>query len=114
MTKINDVEVKELPREIKLEIPIEQDKSNLHTKWKKVLGSKVIRRANPTKLVKREVCRPPPKPPDRPNSVNYEQGTKMKRKKLYKNQEERQEIQNTEEEGIDAQKIDMKLNCKPR
>ena len=68
--KINEVEVKELPREIrqlpreiKLEIPIEQDKSNLHTKQKKVLGPKVIRRANPTKLVKREVCRPPPKPP---------------------------------------------------
>ena len=32
MPKINEVEVRELPREIKLEIPIEQDKSNLHTK----------------------------------------------------------------------------------
>ena len=42
--------------EVELEIIIEQDKSNLHTK-QKVLGSKVIRRANPTKLVKREVCR---------------------------------------------------------
>ena len=63
MPKINEVEVKELPREVKLEIPIEQNKSNLHTKWKKVLGSKVIRRANATKLVKREVCRAPPKPP---------------------------------------------------
>ena len=41
--------VRELPREIKLEIPIEQDKSNLCTKLKKVLGSKVIRRTNPTK-----------------------------------------------------------------
>ena len=67
--KTNEVEVRELPREIrelprevKLEIPIEQDKSNLHTKWKKVLGSKAIRRANTMKLVKREVCRPPPKP----------------------------------------------------
>ena len=58
MPKINEVEVKELPREIKVEIPIEEDKSDLHTKWKKVLGSKVIRRANPTKLVNREVCRP--------------------------------------------------------
>ena len=58
MPKINEVEIRELPREI----PI-QDKSNLHTKKKKVLGSKVIRRANPTKLVKREVCRPPTKPP---------------------------------------------------
>ena len=63
MPKINEVEVKKLPTEVKLDMPIEQDKSNLHTKWKKVLGSKVIRRANPTKLVKREVCRPPPKPP---------------------------------------------------
>ena len=66
MPKINEVEVKELPREIKklprevkLDMPIEQDKSNLHTKQKKVLGSKVIMRANPTKLVKGEVCRPP-------------------------------------------------------
>ena len=61
--KINEVEVRELPREIKLEIPIEQERSNLHTKLKKFLGPKVIRRANPTELVKREVCRPPPKPP---------------------------------------------------
>ena len=70
MPKINEVKVKELPREIKklprevkLDMPTEQDKSNLNTKWKKGLGSKVIRRANPTKLVKREVCRSPPKPP---------------------------------------------------
>ena len=63
VTKVNEVEIRELPREIKLEIPIEQDKSNLHTKWKKVLGSKVIRKGNPTKVVKREVCRPPPKLP---------------------------------------------------
>ena len=63
MPKINKVEVRELPREIKLEIPIEQERSNLHTKLKKVLGPKVIRRANLTKLVTREVCRPLPKPP---------------------------------------------------
>ena len=63
MPKINEVEVRELPREINLEIPIEQERSNLHTKLKKVLGPKVIRRANPTKLVKIEICRPPPKPP---------------------------------------------------
>ena len=68
--KINEVEVRELPREIrelpreiKLEIPTEQDKSNLHTKLKKVLGSRLIMRAITTKLVKREVSRPPPKPP---------------------------------------------------
>ena len=33
--------------------------------------------------------------------------------KLYKNQEERQEIHNAEEEGIDAQKIDKELNYRP-
>ena len=53
ISKINEVKVRELPREVKLEIPMEQDKSNLHTKLKKVLGSKVIRRVNTTKLVKR-------------------------------------------------------------
>ena len=57
------MEIRELQTEVKLEIPIEQDKPNLHTRQKKVLGSKTIRRANPTKLVKKEVCRPPPKPP---------------------------------------------------
>ena len=36
MPKINEVEGRELPREIKLEVPIEQDKSNLHTKLMKV------------------------------------------------------------------------------
>ena len=63
MPKINEVEVKELPREVKLDMAIEQDKSNLHTKWKKVLECKIIRRVNSTKLIKREVCRPSPKPP---------------------------------------------------
>ena len=113
MPKINEVGVRELPREIKLEKPTEQDKSNLHTKQKAVLGSEVIKSANPTKLVKREVCRPPPKPPDRPNGVNYEQEAKKRRRKLHENQEERQDIQNAEEEEIDAQKIDKELNCRP-
>ena len=45
--KVNTTEISELPREIKLEKPIEQNKSKLHTKWKKVLGSKVVRRAIP-------------------------------------------------------------------
>ena len=63
ISKINEVKVRELPREVKLEISIEQDKSNLHAKLKKGLGPKVIRRANTTKLVKREVGRTPPKPP---------------------------------------------------
>ena len=79
MPKINEVEVRELPREIKLEIPKEQGKSKLDTKQKKVLGSKVVRRANPTKVVKRDICRSPPKPPDRQNSVNYEHETKKRR-----------------------------------
>ena len=57
--RVNTMEVSELPRKIKLGIPIEQSKSKLHTEWKKVLGSKVVRGANPIKLVKREICRPP-------------------------------------------------------
>ena len=48
VTKVDEVEIRELPREVKLEIPIEQDKPNLHAKQKKVLGSKVIRKENPT------------------------------------------------------------------
>ena len=64
MPKINEVEVKELPRIIKLEKPTEQYKSKfIHTKRKKVLAHRVVRRANPTKLVKRETCRPPPMAP---------------------------------------------------
>ena len=51
--KGNTIEISELPREIKLEMPIEHSKSNLHTKRKKVLGSKVVRRENPLKLVKK-------------------------------------------------------------
>ena len=31
VTKVDEVEIRELPREVKLEIPIEQDKPNLHT-----------------------------------------------------------------------------------
>ena len=64
-------------------------------------------------MVKREVCRLPPKPPDRQNSVNYEHETKKGIEKPYENQEERQEIQNAEEEVIDAQKIDKELNHRP-
>ena len=62
--RVNTMEVSELPREIKLGKPIEQSELKLLTEWKKVSGSKVVRRANPTKLVKRQVCGPPPKPPD--------------------------------------------------
>ena len=53
MPEINEVE-------IKLEKPIEQSKSKLHTEQKKVLTSRAVRRPNATKLVKREICRPPP------------------------------------------------------
>ena len=91
--KVNTMEVSELPREIKLEIPIEQSKSKLHTKWKKVLGSKVIRRENPIKLIKREICRPPPKPPDRQNSQNHKHETKK--------------------ESQEAHKIERELNYRP-
>ena len=111
--KVNTTEISELPREIKLEIPLEQGKSKLHTKQKKVLGSKVVRRANPIKLVKREVCRPPPKPPDRQNSSNHKHETKNGREKPYKNIKGRKEIQNAEEKEIDVQKIDKKLNYRP-
>ena len=88
------MEVKELPRKVKLEKPIEQDKSKLHTKQKKVLVSKVIRRENPMKLIKREIWRPPPKPPDRQNSLNHKHETKKWKVKPYKNKKESQEIQN--------------------
>ena len=63
--------------------------------------------------MKGEICKPPPKPPDRQNSLNLRQETKKGREKPYKNQKERQEIQNAEEEGIDAQKIDKELNYSP-
>ena len=48
MPEINAVEIKELPRKIK---------SKLHSKWKKVLTSRRVRRTNPTEVVKREICR---------------------------------------------------------
>ena len=69
----------------------------------KISESKVIRRANPTKMVNREVCRPPPKPPDRKNSLNLRHETKKGRVRPYKNKKESQE----------AQIIDRKLNCRP-
>ena len=45
----------------------------LHTKRTKILGSKIGRRINSTRLVKRRVhsmCRPPSKPPDRQNNLD--------------------------------------------
>ena len=100
--KINVVEISALPREIKSQMSIEQIKSKtmqnvslfshvptqfhvvpsrkilgkiskLHTKRKKVLGSKLVRKAKPTRLVRRKIpsiCRPPPEPPDRQSELN--------------------------------------------
>ena len=64
-------------------------------------------------MIKREICRPPPKPSDRQNSLNHKHETKKGRVKPYENKKESQEIQNAEEEGIDAQKIDKEQNCRP-
>ena len=83
--EINEVEIKEIPRKIKLEISLEQDKSKLHPQWKKVLGSKVIKGENPIKLDKGETCRPPPKPPDRESSLNLRHETKKGRVRPYEN-----------------------------
>ena len=102
MPKIDEVVVKELPRIIKLEKPIEQDKSKLYPQ-QKVLGSKVIREENPIKLVKGEIYRSPPKPSDRQNSLNLRHETKKGIVKPYKNKKESQE----------AQKIDRGLNYRP-
>ena len=50
--EINEMEIKELPREIKLEKPIELDKSKIHPKWKKVLTSRAVKREILTGLEK--------------------------------------------------------------
>ena len=47
--------------------------SKLHTRQRNISGSKLVRRVNPTRLIKRKIpsiWRPPPKPPDRQNSLN--------------------------------------------
>ena len=79
--EINDVEIKEFPREIKLEKPIELDESKMHPKWKKVLTSRAVKRVNLTGLEKGKTCRPPLKPPDRENSLNLRHETKNLRHK---------------------------------
>ena len=122
--EINAVEISELPREVKLEMPPEQSESKLvwdmtlvsdvptpfhaeqeillpngttdlsktegeipipnrniigkslpklHTRHRKFLGLKLVKRVYPTRLVKRKIpsmCRPPPRPPDRQNILN--------------------------------------------
>ena len=139
--KINAVEISELPREVKVEMPIEQSKSKLvqdvtlvsntltpfhaehelllphgtinlsktegeipipngnildksipklHSGQGKVLGSKVVRRVNPIRLVKRKIpsmCRPPPRPPDRQNSENDKASKRVLPKIHYANEE---------------------------
>ena len=45
----------------------------LHTRQRKILGSILVRRVNPTILVERKIpsmCRPPSRPPDRQDSLN--------------------------------------------
>ena len=102
--EINAVKIKELPREIKLEKPIELDKSKLHPKWKKVLTSRAVnKREHPAGLEKKKTCLPLPKPPDRENSLNLRHETKKGRVRQYENKKESQE----------AQKIDRELNCRP-
>ena len=63
----------------------------LHTRRRKILGSKLVRRVNPTRLVKRKIpsmCRPPPEPPDRQNSLN-DKASKRVLPKIYCAHEEK-------------------------
>ena len=66
LCKIPPIEISVTSRKILAEIP------KIHTKQKRVLGSKLVRRAKATRLLKRKmpsICRPPPKPLDRQNRV---------------------------------------------
>ena len=45
-------------------------KLKTHTKWRKILGSKLVRRVMPTNT--NAICRPPSKPPDKQNSLKGE------------------------------------------
>ena len=117
--KMNVVEISELPREAKLEMPLEQSKSmlvqnvslvsdvptqfhvvpsrkilgkmpRLHIRQRKVLGSKIVRRAKTTRLVKRKIpsiCRPPPELPDRQNGLNVKVSKRRLSKMHYVNEE---------------------------
>ena len=91
--EINAVEIKELHREMKLEKPVELDESKLHSKPKKVLTSRVVKRANPAGLEKGKTCRPPLTPQDRENSLNVRHETKKGRVRPYENKKESQEAQ---------------------
>ena len=117
--KMNAVEINELPKEVKLEMPIEQIESKtmqnvslvndvptqfhvvpskkimgkipkLHTRQRKVLGSKIVRRAKTTRLLKRKIpsiCRPPPELPDRQNGLNVKVSKRRLSKIHYANEE---------------------------
>ena len=118
--KTNTVKISALPREVKLEMPLEQNESKLgqdvnmdsdvptqfhvvpsrkildkslpklHIRQRKVLGSKLVRRVNTTRLVKRKIpsiCRPPPKPPDRQNKLNVKVSKRILSKMHYANEE---------------------------
>ena len=86
---INKVEINKLPEEIVQNVSLVSyistpfhavanrnvlDKAipRLHTRRRKVLGSKLVRRVNTTRLANKKIpsiCRPPPKPPDRQNRL---------------------------------------------
>ena len=77
--KINAIEINEKPTEMMLEVAIPTRNilgdliPKLHAKWTQILGSKIGRRVNPPRSVKRRVysmCRPPSKPPDRQNNLD--------------------------------------------
>ena len=77
--KINAIEINEKSRRMRLEVAIPTRNilgdsiPKLHAKQTKILGSKLGRRVNSTRSVKRRVhsmCRPPSKPPDRQNNLD--------------------------------------------
>ena len=116
----HSVKINALPREVKLEMPMEQNGSKLgqdvnidsdvptqfhvvpsrkilgkslpklHIRQSKVLGSKLVRIVNTTRLVKRKIpsiCRPHPKPPDRQNRLNVKVSKRILSKMYYANKE---------------------------
>ena len=79
MPKINAIEINEKPREMRLEVAIPTRNilcdsiPKLHAKRTKILGFKIGRRVNPTRLVMRRVhsmCILFSKPPDRQNYLD--------------------------------------------
>ena len=74
LCKISPFEVSVASRKILGKIP------KLHTKQKRIWGSKLVKIAKLTRLVKRKIlsiCRPPPKPPDRQNRLNVKISKRM-------------------------------------